>query len=208
MEKISSLLIKALENKQQEEMASNLSPFWESIYEKADKLDKPFNFLNIRTKHFAEQTTIYEHNLYSQLNAYEFVGQNWGSKGDHLRASNILNYTKHMTNVTSWYANQILDLESPKSRAALIETLIYTMVICFQLNNFVGTFEILFALNSTEIFRLSKTWWLIPEEKRRIVFIFTRYTSDMFTHYKSDFQTVSFYYFYILLGSWWNLENI
>lgn len=166
---------------------------WKNVCNPPIPIKDDINLLLIRPKQFAEQLSFYEHHKFKKLKFHEFIGQKWVStnKNRNNDCPNIVEYSDHYNSVSNWCINHILDQPTAKERANVIDKFIHILLLAFQQNNFLATFEILFALNSVSIYRLSETWSNVSIQKRRIIWVFQKYISDRFKLYKIDFATVS-----------------
>ena len=165
---------------------------WLRVTAAAEKLSSS-DILLATPRQYAEQLAIYEHRLYANIQHYEFIGQKWGRNNPNrfTDTPNVIAYTEHYNQVNSWYIYKILHTPTISERASIISKLIHIMLFSYQFNNFLGAFGILFALNSVGIYRLVKTWEQVPVEKRRIVWIFSKFIASAFRLYKSEFNHVS-----------------
>lgn len=64
------------------------------------------------------------------------------------------------------------------------------MVLAYQLNNFLATFEIYFALRSVAIARLVKSWQKVPEIHRKILKTFSYFTEQGCKLYELELKEV------------------
>ena len=133
---------------------------------------------------------IYEQSLFKKLDAKEFIGQKWNRENKEELAPHILEYSNHFNTVAYWVIEKILNESTPERRAKLIDILIQIMLHSYSLNNFMALFEIVSALNSTAIYRLSKTWHLVTKSRIRAFWIFSKFTNAGYSIYKKDIRNV------------------
>ena len=162
---------------------------WKEIF---GKETAPLAILDVHPRHFVEQLTLYEFEKYGNIQAVELIGREWdtGDKKKNKSVPNLLEYTTHYSRVTNWCINQILSISSVEDRASAISKLIHIMVLAFQCNNFLATFEIFFALYSLPIFRLYETWHKVPEAQLRVLSVLNHYTKRGCEMYKAEFELV------------------
>jgi hypothetical protein len=118
-----------------------------------------YSLLTLEPAEFAQQLTLYEHNLFAQLTCQELLHQRF-SKNDY-PTPNILRLSSHFNQIPGWLWKEILSYHDVETRAEAIRRTILISLHLYQLKNFNGLMEFLAALNSTCITRLRKTWQLI-----------------------------------------------
>jgi len=97
----------------------------------------------------------------------------------------------HTSNrVCRWIETEILCESNPKIRATILGHFIRVAQACFKLNNYNAVMEMLSALGSSSIYRMKKTWGLLPN---KLATTFDELKSLMspdksFKHYRSSLK--------------------
>jgi CRP-like cAMP-binding protein len=112
----------------------------------------------------AEQLTLIEYSLLSEIRLGELCGQAWNKDGKEERAPNVLRYISWFNRVSRWVVTQIITQGEAVERAVAITKFVELGVALSGLNNFNGVIEILSALHSSAISRLKETWALVLKE--------------------------------------------
>ncbi|CCD26215.1 Ras-GEF domain-containing protein NDAI_0H00410 [Naumovozyma dairenensis CBS 421] len=133
------------------------------------RLKKP-KLLETDAYTYAEQLTVREHELYLEINMFECLDRAWGSKYCNMGGSpNISKFISNANALTNFVSYTIVRHTDVKKRAKLIEYFIVVAQYCKELNNFSSMTAIVSALYSSPIFRLKKTWKLIPIEAKKVL---------------------------------------
>lgn len=112
----------------------------------------------------AEQLSLIELGLLSEIRLSELCDQAWNRPGKEERARNVLQYIAWFNRVSRWVSTQIITQPEALSRAAAIDKFVSIGTALCAMNNFNGVVEILSALHSSAIARLKETWALVPKE--------------------------------------------
>lgn len=137
-----------------------------SSYFKAKKL----KLLDIDPYIYATQLTILEHELYLRISIFECLDRAWGKKYCDMGGSeNISKFIMNANTLTNFVSYNIVKQTDIKKRAQYIEFFITVAQHCKELNNFSSMTAIVSALYSSPIYRLKKTWNIIPEEIKQIL---------------------------------------
>ncbi|CCH59816.1 hypothetical protein TBLA_0B09980 [Henningerozyma blattae CBS 6284] len=135
------------------------------------------NCINVRAsdnKHFditpivyATELTIMQQELYLRIGPNECLDRVWGSKTvDFGGSMNITHFITSANNLTNFVSYSIVSNSSEKKRANMIQYFISVAYHCKLLNNFSSMTAIVSALYSSPIYRLKKSWALVPEETK------------------------------------------
>src|SRR5690606_1615513 len=73
--------------------------------------------------------------------------------------------TERFNSVSRWIVTKIIQQKDIQQRAKLIQRFMQIAIELRKLNNFDGLNQLVAAFSSDGVFRLKKTWKLIPEEK-------------------------------------------
>ena len=156
--KLSSIILKDLEKKRNERSPSigsfTLSP---SLTKIASTPNKRINHvLDIPPETLAEQITLFEHELFRQIQPTEFLGLCWAKR--RKEAPNIMRLINWSNRMIRWLSTIIVTEPTLKKRVAICRLAIDTAAYCKKLHNFNAIVEIMGGLNSHPSYRLRKTW--------------------------------------------------
>eukprot|EP01080_Neovahlkampfia_damariscottae_P008523 gene8523-347_t len=115
-------------------------------------------------KEIARQISLMEFDLYIKIEPKECLNNSWTPENRPIKAPN-LNAVMEWFNKLSRYASFIiLNQKEDKKRALMISKIIRTANECKLLNNYNACLELISATTITPIFRLKKTWKLVPKK--------------------------------------------
>jgi hypothetical protein len=136
------------------------------------------------SKDLAEQLTLMEWKLFSQISPQDFIRQ--------LRSPSLQRFTKWFNQISRFFMHTILSAEKKKKRVRVIQHLIDVMQHLQRLNNFNGIMEIVCALQSSSVCRLKKTWKALPADYALLHETFTKLVSRDrgFQRYRRTLQEV------------------
>lgn len=130
-----------------------------------------YRFPNISTKHFAEQLTRMDMELFKRLTPHQCLGQTWSHR-DKSGCHSVLATVAQFNAVSFRVISSIL-IEpklKPQERALLISTWVDIGQELRLLKNFSSLKAIVSGLQSNAVYRLSKTWAALCKEKvRRLI---------------------------------------
>ncbi|XP_058466846.1 ral guanine nucleotide dissociation stimulator-like 1 isoform X1 [Malaya genurostris] len=125
-----------------------------------------YRFPNIPVKHFAEQLTRMDMELFKRLIPHQCLGATWSNRDKHECGSVLATVTQF--NAVSFRVISSVLIEprlKPQERALLISTWIDIAQELRLLKNFSSLKAIISGLQSNAVYRLSKTWAVLPREK-------------------------------------------
>uniref|UniRef100_A0A1Q3FU09 Putative guanine-nucleotide releasing factor n=1 Tax=Culex tarsalis TaxID=7177 RepID=A0A1Q3FU09_CULTA len=125
-----------------------------------------YRFPNIPVKHFAEQLTRMDMELFKRLVPHQCLGSIWSNRDKHECGSVLATVTQF--NAVSFRVISSVLIEprlKPQERALLISTWIDIAQELRLLKNFSSLKAIISGLQSNAVYRLSKTWAVMPREK-------------------------------------------
>lgn len=128
-----------------------------------------YRFPNIPVKHFAEQLTRMDMELFKRLIPHQCLGAIWSNRDKHECSSVLATVTQF--NAVSFRVISSILIEprlKPQERALLISTWIDIAQELRLLKNFSSLKAIISGLQSNAVYRLSKTWAVLPRDKVRI----------------------------------------
>jgi hypothetical protein len=109
-------------------------------------------------KVIAEQMTLMEFAVYEAVKRRELMHLNWKTRDREEKAPNVCHLIRRTNEMTSWVCTEILMRDSPSSRATVIEHFIQIALYCYRHNDLHCSLNITFALSSSIIRGLRKTW--------------------------------------------------
>uniref|UniRef100_A0A182P9V0 Ras-GEF domain-containing protein n=1 Tax=Anopheles epiroticus TaxID=199890 RepID=A0A182P9V0_9DIPT len=125
-----------------------------------------YRFPNIPVKHFAEQLTRMDMELFKRLIPHQCLGAIWSNRDKHECSSVLATVTQF--NAVSFRVISSILIEprlKPQERALLISTWIDIAQELRLLKNFSSLKAIISGLQSNAVYRLSKTWAVLPRDK-------------------------------------------
>uniref|UniRef100_A0AAG5DM82 Ras-GEF domain-containing protein n=1 Tax=Anopheles atroparvus TaxID=41427 RepID=A0AAG5DM82_ANOAO len=125
-----------------------------------------YRFPNIPVKHFAEQLTRMDMELFKRLIPHQCLGAIWSNRDKHESSSVLATVTQF--NAVSFRVISSILIEprlKPQERALLISTWIDIAQELRLLKNFSSLKAIISGLQSNAVYRLSKTWAVLPRDK-------------------------------------------
>ncbi|XP_031622186.1 ral guanine nucleotide dissociation stimulator-like 1 isoform X2 [Contarinia nasturtii] len=128
-----------------------------------------YRFPHISVKHFAEQLTRMDMDLFKRLIPHQCLGATW-SRRDKNEANTVLATVTQFNAVSFRVISSILIEPKlrPQERAIIVSTWIDIAQELRILKNFSSLKAIISGLQSNAIYRLSKTWAVLPREKLEI----------------------------------------
>jgi len=118
-----------------------------------------FELIDIPPLEMARQMTIIEFGMFRKISPQECLS----IKEKERCAPNLTLVSARFNKVNAWVQSEILRPPSAKLRSLVLLTFIQIAQCCMDLHNYNSCFEILSGLNATAVWRLKKTWTLIPE---------------------------------------------
>lgn len=114
-------------------------------------------------RELGEQLAVHEAGLFRQIVPSELQGMAFSKKATKAeRAPNVLRMIGHFNRMTRWVCTQIVKQPTAKERARCLRLFISLAKVSRELGNFNGLMEVVAALNSAAVFRLKRTWELLP----------------------------------------------
>jgi len=150
-----------------------------------------FQLLKVEPAELANQITIYDVQLFRNIKQEEILGFGWKTPRKAILAPNITAYTRRFNQISFWTINEILlanfkhnpqlknshltarslitlnETDSIKCRTAVLAHFIKIAKKLYLLNNIQSCYAIISALNSSSIYRLTKTWNQISKKDKK-----------------------------------------
>ncbi|CEP64158.1 Ras family guanine nucleotide exchange factor CDC25 LALA0_S10e03752g [Lachancea lanzarotensis] len=129
---------------------------------------RKLKLLDIDPQTFAKQLTTKEHYLYSKITPFGCLDRIWGRRYCKFGGSDdISNFICVANTLTNFVSFSIVKQTNIKKRAKIIQHFIYIAEQSYELNNFSSMTAIISALYSSPIFRLKKSWDLVPHTTKK-----------------------------------------
>jgi len=154
-------------------------------------IKKGYKLSSTTAEDLADQITVMDYNIFSNIAERECIGQAWKKKKE--QSPNVLAMINQFNNLTVFVQLQILQEKSLKDRGKAIKRIIKMGERFKTLKNYNSLCAILGALNSSPIHRLKSAWQRVPEkqlnmfESFKTIFINTR----NFRNFRQLFRNVS-----------------
>jgi len=126
--------------------------------------DPKFSVLDWDPLEIARQLTLVEFTIYKTIQANELLDLHWTKKDKAEKAPNILNMIHTSNRICRWVETEILCEKIVQKRATILGHFIRVAQACYKLNNYNAVMEMLSALGSSSIYRMKKTWALLPKK--------------------------------------------
>ncbi|XP_034109874.1 ral guanine nucleotide dissociation stimulator-like 1 isoform X1 [Drosophila albomicans] len=148
------------------------------IYRGPTHFMQAFRFPHVPVRHFAEQLTRMDTELFKRLIPHQCLGHTWArrdSGGSETVVATINQFNAVLFRVVS---SILIDRLKPQDRALNISRWIDIAQELRMLKNFSSLKAIISALNSNSIYRLSKVWEFLPKERMEIFTELARICSE------------------------------
>lgn len=129
-------------------------------------ISKKVNTFSFSEDKIAEQLTLITFKLFKKIQSKEFLNKNWMENSREENAPNLCMLIKRANDVGNWVASSCMKKDI-KERASMIVKFIKIAHKATQLHNYNLLMEICSGLNSNAIYRLRKTWDIIPKEHKK-----------------------------------------
>jgi len=115
----------------------------------------------------AQQLTIVDFAMYSNLRGSEFLNQSWNKPQLKHRSPNVVNLIQRSTRLSLWIASMVLHEDKVTQRAKVIEKMIDICTCLKKLHNYNTLMGTIAGLNISSVHRLKKTMKLVSKQKRK-----------------------------------------
>ncbi|CAG0916107.1 unnamed protein product, partial [Notodromas monacha] len=123
--------------------------------------------LDIPPDVIAEQLTLMDFSLYREITGDELYSCGWADqKYKHAKAPNVMNFIERFNQTAYWVSVEILERQNPEMRAKVICHLLKTCRHLKTLQNLNSEAALVSALRNAAIYRLYKTWALVPTKEK------------------------------------------
>ncbi|XP_032589825.1 ral guanine nucleotide dissociation stimulator-like 1 isoform X1 [Drosophila grimshawi] len=148
------------------------------IYRELPSFLEAFRFPHVPVRHFAEQLTRMDTDLFKRLIPHQCLGHTWArrdSGGSETVVATITQFNAVLYRVVS---SILIDRLKPQERALYISRWIEIAQELRMLKNFSSLKAIISALNSNSIYRLSKVWEFLAKDRMEIFTELARICSE------------------------------
>ncbi|CCH61213.1 hypothetical protein TBLA_0E01560 [Henningerozyma blattae CBS 6284] len=155
---------------------------------------KKIKLLDVDPYLYATQITIIEQELFLKITPFECLDRIWNNKFGSLGGSeHITNFIANSNLLTNYVSYSIVSTHDIKKRGRIIQFFVTVAQFCRELKNFSSMTAIISALYSSPIFRLKKTWDIIPQYVRDSLASLNRLmdSTKNFINYRKLLQSVS-----------------
>jgi son of sevenless-like protein len=124
----------------------------------------PFDIMAWSSKEFARQMTLVEYDYFKKIEPKECLSGAWAKASKKLFAPNIVALTERWNNMTGFVATTIISEDDIRVRKNLMIKFVEIAQELKEMNNFNGVTEIMSGLANVAIYRLKKTWDMVPPD--------------------------------------------
>jgi son of sevenless len=126
-----------------------------------------FDFIDLHPVEVARQLTILEFQLFAAIEGKELLNQCWNAEDKEIQAPNVTLTISRFNQMSGWITTLMVKVKEMKPRVSLLKRFVDIAHECLKLNNFNSVVEIVSALGTTAVRRLTDTWdQLDPETKQ------------------------------------------
>eukprot|EP01084_Bolivina_argentea_P046072 84822_1 len=150
--------IKSTFNRLQLHKTTHIQEQKEEIKMNTINIPNKYNILNQSNAHIAEQITLMDFKIFSNIKRREIVNSSWKSKHKNIISPNISRLIQRFNELTYWIQYVILTGADYKKRAAFIKKFINIGNHLLLLNNIHAACAVCSALKSVPIHRIKKSW--------------------------------------------------
>ncbi|XP_065325016.1 uncharacterized protein LOC135931679 isoform X3 [Gordionus sp. m RMFG-2023] len=131
-------------------------------------IDLPFieDVTKFAVEEMARQITLIDWGIFRSITLEEFLSYAWDSKNKRDSSTSVAKFTNQFNTISFWVIGEILKSNMPKRRAAVVSYFIKLAKKLHLINNIHSEFAILSALRSASIYRLERTWNLVPKRHK------------------------------------------
>jgi len=125
--------------------------------------------LSLSSLQIAQQLTLLEHSIFSEIKPSEFFHQGWAKADADRRSPNIRAAISRFNTTTKWIVASVLKEERLKSRVKVVRKFINVAKHLRALNNFHTLMAFLAGINDSPVYRLKYTRAELPPKPTRML---------------------------------------
>lgn len=125
-----------------------------------------FDVLKVSADDIAQQLTLIDLPLFQSIGPEELTSCSWASKHKYDTCPYIVKATKRFNQVGYWVTREILDANTAKGRAERVAYFIKVAKKLQEINSLNCLKAVISGLQSTPIYRLNKTWNIVPKRDK------------------------------------------
>ncbi|XP_030372721.1 ral guanine nucleotide dissociation stimulator-like 1 [Scaptodrosophila lebanonensis] len=148
------------------------------IYRGPPHFLQAFRFPHVPVRHFAEQLTRMDTDLFKRLIPHQCLGHTWARRDSGGSETVVATITQFNAVLFRVVTSILIDRLKPQDRAYNISIWIEIAQELRMLKNFSSLKAIISALNSNSIYRLSKIWEFLPKERTEVFAELARICSE------------------------------
>eukprot|EP00824_Muranothrix_gubernata_P007943 TRINITY_DN20163_c0_g1_i1.p1 TRINITY_DN20163_c0_g1~~TRINITY_DN20163_c0_g1_i1.p1 ORF type:complete len:655 (-),score=139.04 TRINITY_DN20163_c0_g1_i1:528-2492(-) len=145
--------------------------------------------LEIKAIELARQLALMEHRLFNKIRPKECLNQAWIKGNRHRDAPNIIRLIEHFNKISRWVSTEIVFQPTLKERVWVLRKFIKIAWESMNAHNFNGVMEIVSGLHNAAVYRLRKTWEMLPSKYRQRLDKLNELTNST-TNYKRFRETI------------------